>query len=110
MAIHKKKTDTGTSSLERIRQKDRIRLLTTNSANSYYIYRGAPAGFEYELASKFAKSLGVKMDIITPGWNSLFYRLEQGQGDFIASGITITRQRKRRVSFSIPYMTIRQRL
>ena len=108
--IQENNTDTGTSYLERIRHKDRIRLLTTNSANSYYIYRGAPAGFEYELASKFAESLDVKMDIITPGWNSLFFYLEQGQGDFIASGLTITRQRKRRVSFSIPYMTIQQRL
>ena len=108
--IQKNNTDSGASCLDRIRHKGRIRLLTTNSANSYYIYRGAPAGFEYELASKFADSLGVEMDIITPGWNSLLYYLEQGQGDFIAAGLTITRKRKNRVEFSIPYMTIQQRL
>ncbi len=110
VVIQKNNTDTDASSLDRIRHTERIRLLTTNSANSYYIYRGAPVGFEYELASKFADSLGVRMDITTPGWNSLFYRLEQGQGDFIAAGVTITPQRKQRVAFSIPYMTIQQRL
>ncbi|MFO7753471.1 MAG: membrane-bound lytic murein transglycosylase MltF [Desulfobacteraceae bacterium] len=108
--IQKRNAETGPTTLERIRHKGRIRLLTTNSANSYYLYRGAPAGFEYELASEFADSLGVDLDIITPGWNSLFYCLEQGQGDFIASGITITPERQRRVEFSIPYMTIQQRL
>ena len=99
-----------TGSLDRIIETDTLRLITTNSITTYYRYEGEPTGFEYELATEFAKFLNVELDIVVPGWSHLFTYLEQGKGDFIAAGLAITKKRLQKASFSIPYMNIQQRV
>ena len=98
------------SSLEKILKSGTIRLLTDNNANSYYIYRSEPMGFEYELAHKFADYLGVKLQVVTPGWSELIPALRKGRGDFIGSGMTITAEREEVVDFSDPYLNVQQRI
>ncbi|MBU8911335.1 MAG: membrane-bound lytic murein transglycosylase MltF [Desulfobacterales bacterium] len=108
--IHNKKIGSDLSSIERIKKNGVLRLITNNSINTYYYYNGQPTGFEYDLAREFADFLNVDLDIVTPGWNNMFSYLEQGKGDFIASGLTITKDRLEKVNFSIPYMSIQQRV
>jgi membrane-bound lytic murein transglycosylase F len=95
--------------LYQVEKPRKIRMITDNNATSYYTYRDTPMGFEYELAKEFADYLGVELDVITPGWDSLFDSINQGKGDFIASGLTITDKRKEMILFSKPYMTIEQK-
>jgi len=83
-------------------------MITQNNPITYYIYRDEPVGFEYELAKGFAGFLGVELEVITPGWNQMIDDLQNGKGDFIAASMTITPFRQERVSFSEPYMTVRQ--
>ena len=108
--IHHKKLGSDLSSLERIKKTGVLRLITNNSINTYYYYNEQPTGFEYDLAREFANFLNVDLDIVTPGWNNMFSYLEQGKGDFIASGLTITKKRLEKVNFSIPYMSIQQHI
>jgi len=96
--------------IEKIHKTGKLRLITANAVNTYYYYEGKPTGFEYDLAMEFARYLGVELDIVTPGWNNIFDYLDQGKGDFIAAGLAITRQRLEHADFSIPYMTIQQRI
>ncbi len=98
------------NSFEKIKQAGKIKLLTNIGETSYYLYNNKPMGFDYELALKYAQFLNVELEVITPGWNNLFAYLEQGKGDFIAAGLTITSQRLNHVNFSIPYLTIQQKL
>lgn len=98
------------NSLEKIERIGKLRLITNLSETTYYLYNNTPMGFEYDLASEYAKFLNVELDIVTPGWNNLFSYLETGKGDFIAAGLTITKQRLEHINFSIPYLTIQQRL
>lgn len=98
------------SSLWRIQRQGKIILLTENNANSYYIYKETPMGFEYDLAKAFADYLGVSLEVRTPGWNNLFSALEQREGDFIAAGMTRTRKRERLADFSDRYLAVRQHL
>lgn len=98
------------SSLEEIVKSGTIRLLTDNNASSYYIYRSEPMGFEYELARKFADYLDVELQIVTPGWSELVPSLNNGRGDFIGAGMTITEEREEFVDFSDPYMPVQQRI
>jgi len=95
--------------LDRIKKQGKITMITDNSAVSYYIYRDDPMGFEYELAKEFARYLDVELEIVTPGWGSMFEFLNQGKGDFIASGLTITEEREKFLLFSQPYMSIQQK-
>lgn len=96
--------------LEQIRSTGKLRLITTSAMNTCYYYEGLPMGFEYDLAKAFADYLKVDLDIVTPGWNNMFDYLEEGKGDFIAAGLTITKKRRVHADFSIPYMTIQQRV
>lgn len=107
--IHNKKLSS-LSRLERIKKRGVLRLITSNSINTYYYYNGQPTGFEYDLAKEFADFLNVDLGVVTPGWNNMFSYLEQGKGDFIASGLAITNSRLEKVNFSIPYMKIQQRI
>lgn len=108
--IHNKKIGSDLSSVERIKKTGVLRLITNNSINTYYYYNGQPIGFEYDLALEFANFLNVDLDIVTPGWNNMFSYLEEGKGDFLASGLAITKDRLEKVNFSIPYMTIQQHI
>lgn len=110
LLIHNKDIGHSLDTVDRIQQTGKLRLITTNAVNTYYYYEGKPTGFEFDLASEFAEYMNVELDIVTPGWNNMFAYLDQGKGDFIAAGLAITQQRLEHADFSIPYMTIQQRI
>ncbi len=110
LALHHKNLGTDPNTVERIKQTGTLRLITTRSVNTFYLYQDAPTGFEYDLAREFARYLNVDLDVVTPGWNHLFVYLDQGKGDFIAAGLAITKENLGKAVFSIPYMNIQQRI
>ncbi|MEJ2216050.1 MAG: transporter substrate-binding domain-containing protein [Gemmatimonadota bacterium] len=93
-----------------IRERGAIRMLTRNSAATYFIWRGQLVGFEYELARRFARQLGVRLEVVVaPDRASLLSWLRQGRGDFVAAGLTITPQREATgIAFSRPYNYVRE--
>lgn len=65
-------------------------------------------GVDVDLASSFAESLGVSLEIRTleePGYGVLIEALLEGEGDLIASALSITEERRKIVSFSDPYFS-----
>ena len=95
--------------LEEILQRDTLRALTTYSATSYFLYRGAPMGYEYELLRRFADFLGVELSIqVTDNLDSMLHRLNQGEADLVAHGLAITSERKSRVNFTDPLFLTHQ--
>jgi len=108
--IHHQEIGSTLNTVEKIRKNGKLRLITDKAISTYYLYNNKPTGFEYDLAREFAKFMNVELDVITPGWNNMFAYLKQGKGDFIAAGIAITAPRLEYTDFSIPYMTIRQRI
>jgi membrane-bound lytic murein transglycosylase F len=97
--------------LEQVLHSGKITVITRNNANCYYIYQDRPMGFEYELARAFAGYLGVQLEVrIAPRWNRMIPEIRQGQGDFIAAGMTVTPDRQQRVRFSTAYMKIQQHI
>ena len=95
--------------VKQIQKRGTIRMITTNSATSYYTYRDSPMGFEYDLAKAFADHLGVTLEVIIPEWDTMFKVLNSVRGDFIAAGITRTESRERIALFSDPYMSVQQK-
>jgi len=87
--------------LEEIKEDGILRAITIYSGTSYFLYRGQPMGFEYELLERFAKELGLELQIIiAKDMNSLFQRLNRGDVDIIAHGLTITSNRRDKVDFT----------
>ncbi|WP_430813495.1 transglycosylase SLT domain-containing protein [Carboxylicivirga sp. RSCT41] len=92
-----------------IKEDGVLKVLTTYSGTSYFLYKGRPMGFEYELLEQFAKLKGLKIDLKTVGSiDSLFYYLNRGDVDLVAHGLTETRKRKEFVKFTKPLYTSRQ--
>lgn len=106
-ALTSHKEETYKSDLEEIKKRRVLRVLTRNASNCFFIYRGEQLGFEYELAQDFAKSLGVRLElIVAPSREALLEHLAEGRGDLVAAGMTITEDRKKQVAFTQPYLTV----
>lgn len=87
--------------LAEIKNEGVLRVITTYSSTSYFLYRGQPMGYEYDLLKRFAKHLGVELEIhVSNDVDTMFNQLEKGDVDLIAHGLTITNQRKKLVHFS----------
>ena len=87
--------------LEQIKASGTLRALTVYSGTSYFLYKGRPMGYEFELLERFAEYLDVDLEmIVVKNINELFEKLNNGEGDIIAHGLTITTDRKEEVSFS----------
>ncbi|MCH7771779.1 MAG: transporter substrate-binding domain-containing protein [Bacteroidetes bacterium] len=86
---------------KKIRTNNKLVALTGFNAYSYFIYKGAPMGYEFELLSLFAKHIGVELEIkVVKNMNKIISKLEKGYGDIIAANLTVTRERLERVNFT----------
>lgn len=95
--------------LDAIKKRGKLVALTLNSSTSYFVYRGQPMGYEYEILRRFTKSIGVELEIkVIPDVNAMFDLLNKGDGDVIACNLAITKNRLAHASFSDPYNFTRQ--
>ncbi|GAB3374465.1 membrane-bound lytic murein transglycosylase MltF [Spongiibacter taiwanensis] len=98
-----------TDSLQHVKDQGVLRVITRNSATTYYESQGNPAGFEYQLAKGFADHLGVELEMIpVVGLEDIFIQLEEGNADMAAAGLTITKERHNRLMFGPTYISIKQ--
>lgn len=96
---------------EEIYKRGELRAAVDYSATTYFLYKGQPLGFEYELLKKYAKHMGIKLKIIIqPSIKESFKMLQRGEVDVIAYPLAITPKRKKQVDFTNRYTTVRQML
>jgi len=98
-----------TTELDRIINRDTLRVLTGYNAYSYFIYKGQPMGFEYDLVNKLAEYLGIEPEfIIVKKIDDMFTKVNSDSGDVIAFNLTITKDRLDKVDFTHHHYTIKQ--
>lgn len=86
-----------------IKERGKLRALTTYSGTSYFLYKGRAMGFEYELLERLCKELEVGLEmVIARDENELMDMLVRGDGDIIAYGFTILNDRKNKIAFTEP--------
>ena len=79
-----------------------------NSTN-YFIYRGQPMGYQYELLQDLAKHLDIRLEIVVSNdLEETFNCLLMGDCDLIALNLTVTKERKKKFDFTIPHSQTRQ--
>jgi membrane-bound lytic murein transglycosylase F len=79
--------------------------LIDNNISSYYIYKGQPRGFEYDLLKWFCQDHDLQLELkIVPHFDFILDSLKSGIGDVAAANLTITKERLGRVRFT-PYLT-----
>lgn len=95
------KTEPQPRTLEQIRRSGELRALVAYSATSYFLYKGQPMGYEYELLRRLADDLGLELRVrIARDLDEMLDILERGEVDLVAHGLAITQERKERVAFA----------
>ncbi|NCC64866.1 MAG: basic amino acid ABC transporter substrate-binding protein [Spirochaetia bacterium] len=69
---------------------------------------GDIVGFEIDLVHEIAKVNNVKITIRNVAWEGIFAGLANGAYDAVASGVSVTEERKATMDFSTPIMIITQ--
>lgn len=91
-------------SLQQIRERGELRFVTRNGPLSYFEERAGPSGFEYELASRFADHLGVRLHTSTRFLRGdLFQTLQRGEADIGGALLALDAQRAVRFPHSVGY-------
>jgi membrane-bound lytic murein transglycosylase F len=95
--------------LDEIRNHGKLRALMVYSATSYFLYRGEPMGFEYEMLERFAKHLNLELEItVSNDLDSLADMLHSGQIDIVAHGLTVTTDRMDELAFTDHLYLVKQ--
>jgi membrane-bound lytic murein transglycosylase F len=95
----------------RWRRKLRVLLPNTRTALSYPPDAASSHEYEIELVKRFAEKHYLELDWVhVDRWDDLIPSLLAGKGDLIAANITITESRKKKVSFTVPIDTVREKL
>ncbi|HDQ14502.1 MAG TPA: amino acid ABC transporter substrate-binding protein [Sediminispirochaeta sp.] len=70
---------------------------------AYIDESGEPAGFDVDSVDWIAEEMGFEVEHQPTAWDGIVESLRSGKIDFIASGMSITEERKKIISFTIPY-------
>jgi polar amino acid transport system substrate-binding protein len=70
--------------------------------------KGVPDGFDIKAVDWIAKEMGFKVKHQPMDWDGIIPSLKTKKIDMVASGMSITEERKKQVAFTIPYWRIKQ--
>lgn len=65
---------------------------------------GKIIGFDVDVVEAICAKINCKAEFVTTGWDGIFAALDQGSFDFVASGVSITDERKKSMDFTQPYL------
>jgi membrane-bound lytic murein transglycosylase F len=69
-----------------VRARDTLRVVAPFNSTTYFIYRGLPLGYEYELLKRFAEEKKLKLKwTVVQNRDSLFRMLTDGRADIVAA-------------------------
>ena len=90
-----------TRDLDDIKKGGTLTVLAPYNSTTYFIYRGEPLGYEYELLQSFAKSQGLQLKmVVVADPKSLFTILNSGEGDIAADRLVPDADSQRDVAFT----------
>lgn len=89
--------------LQRIIETGVLRAVVDYNSTNYFVYRGKPMGFQYELLKALSGAMGVKLEIVVSNnLEETFDGLKNERYDLIAKNLTVTKQRSTQVDFTVP--------
>ena len=91
--------------LDKILADGKIKAVTNISQTSYFIYKGEPMGFHFELLKRFADHLELELEIIASNdIDEALEYLREGEADLVAIGLSVSADRKEMMRFTEPLM------
>lgn len=97
------------NSLERIQKRGKIIAVTDFNSTNYFIYRGEPMGYQYELLKLLAEHLDVDLEVVVENdVNKNFEMLLEKECDIIAINLTKTKDRSKIIDFTTSHSQTKQ--
>ena len=95
--------------LPEILEQGKLVAITDFNSTNYFIYRGQPMGYQYEMLQDLADHLDIRLEVVVSNdLEETFNCLRMGDCDLIALNLTVTRERKKQFAFTIPHSQTRQ--
>ncbi|SFE91439.1 membrane-bound lytic murein transglycosylase F [Sunxiuqinia elliptica] len=95
--------------LTRIMKSGKLRAVVDYNSTNYFVYRGKPMGFKYELLQHLAKDMGVELEIsVSNNLSETFDGLNRKRYDLVAKNLTVTKKRDETIEFTEPLEQTRQ--
>ena len=92
--------------MEQVMNRGTLRVCSYYNTTDYYVYKGVPKGFHYELVKEFAEQLGVRLEMTASvDVEESIRLLNGGKYDLLAMSLTETPERDSLVEFAIPLFT-----
>lgn len=90
--------------LDSIRQRGTIRAVCDYNSVNYFVHKGVPIGYQYELLTQYAKHLGLKLEIVADNTLSGGHeKIEKGKADILASTLVADTTLLPAISLCEPY-------
>ncbi|SHJ89808.1 membrane-bound lytic murein transglycosylase F [Tangfeifania diversioriginum] len=95
--------------LELIKEAGVLKVVVDYNSTNYFVYRGKPMGYQYDLVHELCEALDVNPQItVSNDLVESFDGLQNGRFDIIAQNLTVTRKRRELVDFTAPLKQTRQ--
>ena len=105
----KSESDTEINQLVRIHENGVLRAVVDYNSTNYFVYRGRPMGFKYEMLKDLSNELDVRLEItVINDPIESFKGLKEDRFDVVARNLTVTMERKKSVDFTVPIMETNQ--
>lgn len=89
--------------LDSIRKRGRLIAVTDFNSTDYFIYKGEPMGFNYELLKTFSDNIGIDLEIIPENHiDRAFGMLKSGEADLLAFSLPLNSSAESDVKFTVP--------
>ncbi len=104
-----KKSFVNLNSIDKIKKRGKLIAVMDFNSTNYFIYRGEPMGYQYELLQLLAEQLGVKLEVkVENDIDENFRMLMEGECDIIGINLTVTKERSKIINFTYPHSQTHQ--
>lgn len=95
--------------LQQIRERGKLIAVTESNTTSYFIYKGQPMGFQYEMLKRLANQLNVELEIhVSSDIRTGIKMLNEGKCDILAQNLPVNKKRSKNISFTEHHSLARQ--
>ena len=86
------------------KKSKKIVALTQNNSTGYFIYKGQPMGFHYDLLKAYCKAHDYELELkVEDDMHKAIRDIRQGKADILAIDLTMTKSRKRMLDLTEPH-------
>ena len=96
-----------TGDLPQLQDRGVLRVIVSEEPITYIPRQAEPVTLDYDIARSLADALNLKLELVkADNYVQMLEKLLGGEGDIIASSLTVTPDREKIAAFSVPYLYV----